>query len=111
MNIPREDLDGSKVRVLPVKHKEPNTDRMLSPVDPLKCRHRGGFTVDVDGGKCTCNDCNEDVSPMFVLERLMNLESQWMRTRAAYADEMKRLSERARTKCEHCGQITRISHR
>ncbi len=41
----------------------------------------------------------------------MQLESQWMRTRAAHQDEMRRLRERSRTKCDHCGKITRISSR
>ena len=46
---------------------------------------------------------------MFVLESLMHQESRWMRTREAYQEEMKRLDERSRTKCQHCGQMTRIS--
>ena len=48
---------------------------------------------------------------MFVLEQLMKQESQWMRTMATYQDQMKRLAERSRTKCQHCGEMTRVSSR
>ena len=85
---------------------------MLVAVPFGACQHfRGPFQVDVKRGTCRCLECQADVSPMFVLEHLMHQESQWMQTRAAYQDEMQRLAARARTKCQHCGQITRISHR
>jgi hypothetical protein len=108
------DLDeqGDIVR-LPVDYKAPpDGARMLVEVPYAACAHlRSAFEVDVRAGKCKCLDCQGEVSPMFVLERLMHRESQWMRTRAAYQDEMQRIAERERTKCQHCGQITRISHR
>lgn len=48
---------------------------------------------------------------MFVLKMLMQAESRWNQTRESYQEEMKRLRERSRTKCQHCGQMTRISGR
>jgi hypothetical protein len=58
-----------------------------------------------------CSRCNIKLDPMWVLRQVASEESQWMRTRAAYQEEMKRLSERKRTQCQHCGKMTGISHR
>jgi hypothetical protein len=108
--LPPIDLTADILQ-LPVKPRLPvNDERFLVPVPHSKCIHfRGPFQVDPKGGRCVCKGCGEEVSPMFVLEQLMNQESQWMRTRAAYQDEMKRLDERSRTKCQHCEKFTRIS--
>jgi hypothetical protein len=37
-------------------------------------------------------------------------ETKWHESFKRYQAEMRRLSERSRTKCQHCGQMTRISH-
>jgi len=55
-----------------------------------------------------CGLCGMRLDPMFVLRRMAMDESAWMRTRQAYQDEMKRLNERQRCKCQHCGRMTRI---
>lgn len=104
---------GADVVDLVVSRKEPPDGRlMLVPPPRAACIHfNTSFEIDKVAGKCTCLGCGEEVSPMFVLERLMHLESQWMRTREAHQQEMLRLKERSRTKCEHCGEMTRISHR
>ena len=108
-------MDDDDVTKLPVAYKAPpDGSRMLQPVNvPFgACRHqRVTFEVDVDGGKCKCLGCGTEVTPFFVLEELMHKESQWNRSREAYIDEMKRLGERSRTKCRHCGQMTEISRR
>lgn len=110
MNLPPIDVSGENILKLPVKTRHPIGGAFLQPVPAMTCSHwRGPFEVDVKGGKCKCLSCGGDVSPMFVLDQLMNQESQWMRTRAAYMDEMKRLAERSKTKCDHCGKMTRIS--
>lgn len=100
---------------LPVQHRQPPAENgpMLQAVPMFsRCIHfNTQFEVDVDAAKCRCLGCGLEVSPMFVLEALMRQESRWMQTRAAYQDEMRRLAERARTKCQHCGRITTISHR
>ena len=97
---------------LPAAFKEREGVAMLVAVKPVQCWHlRVSFSVDVVSGRCHCKACNAEVSPMFVLQQLMNAESQWMRSRAEYQDEMKRLAERESTKCSHCGKMTRISHR
>lgn len=84
----------------------------LAPPPLDACRHTlGPFEVDVRAGKCTCRKCGGEVSAMFVLEELMRDESRWMRHRQEFIDRMQRLRERSRTKCEHCGAMTRISER
>lgn len=105
-----EDVSGENILKLPVKPREPVGERFLVDVPYTKCKHwNGPFEVDVDGGKCKCLKCGEEVTPLFVLEQLMQQESRWMRTREAYFDEQKRLAERSRTKCQHCEKLTRIS--
>lgn len=95
---------------LPVKHRPEKGHLMLTPPPLKKCSHyKALFTVDTVAGKCTCRECGEEVSAMYVLERLMEKESQWNRTRIAYQDEMLRLKNRSSTKCQHCKQMTRIS--
>jgi hypothetical protein len=113
MTIINEPLDhgGADILKLRTQRKEPPSgELMLVPPPHSRCIHfNTSFEIDEDAAKCKCLGCGEEVSAMFVLHRLMQLESLWMRTRAAYQDEMQRLKERERTKCRHCGQMTRIS--
>lgn len=112
MNFEPIKNDGASITVLPVKYKkvEPG-ERFLVLVEPGKCSHwQGPFEIDTKGDKCICKKCGETVGAMFVLEMLMKTESRWMQAHAEYQDEMKRLSERSRTKCECCGKMTRVSH-
>lgn len=114
MNLPPIDITSADVVQLPVKKAEPpDGSRMLQPVPYVgRCSHLNtSFEVDVDAGDCKCLGCGERVTAIFVLKRLMDKESRWMRTRAAYQDEMARLKARERTKCEKCGHMTRISNR
>ncbi len=113
MNNPPENCPpASGVVPLPVKFKDRDDVRMLVAVDAAKCRHlHVSFGVDTASGRCYCKACDAEVSPIFVLQALMDAESCWMRSRVSYQNEMKRLAERSATKCEHCGEITRISHR
>jgi hypothetical protein len=111
MDLEPIDTTGTNVLKLAANYKAPPDGQlMLVPVPFGKCGHwNTTFEVDLKGGKCKCLGCGDDVSPMFVLETLMNKESRWMRTRTDYVDEMKRLAERERTTCQHCKKMTRIS--
>lgn len=113
MNLPPIDISGTNIAQLPVKYKKPlEGERFLVPVAPGKCQHHGGpFEIDPKGEKCTCKRCGESVGAYFVLDQLMKTESRWMETLARYQDEMKRLDERSRTKCRHCGEMTEISRK
>ncbi len=112
MKLPPIDTTlGENIVQLPVGHKPPpEQGSYLRPVPYGVCMHwRGPYEVDIPGAKCKCLQCGAEVSAIFVLQQLMNDESQWKRERAVYQDEMKRLAERSRTKCQHCGELTRIS--
>lgn len=101
-----------KITTLPVKRKAETGKLMLVPPPVTKCIHfNATFEVDEDSGECTCSKCGGKVTPMFVLKQLMHAESRWNRTREAYVSEMKRLGERSKTKCQHCGKLTRVSNR
>lgn len=101
----------SDIKILPVKNKRTESGMFLVP--PInKCKHyRGPFEVDEDSGVCVCKECGGSVTPIFVLKRLMSSESRWNSSRENYLEEMKRLKERSRTKCQHCGGITAISRK
>lgn len=112
--IPDQPLPLADVVPLPVARRpSPEDGPMLRSVGlGSRCIHFNmQFEIDHDAAKCRCLGCGLEVSPMFVLEALMRKESRWLQTRAAYQDEMRRLAERERTKCQHCGKITRISNR
>lgn len=100
------------VAVLPVKFKEqPGEEDPFLVVEPATCAHFGPFVVDDKLSTVTCKQCGEGLNPMYVLKRLAQEETRWHRARLIHQEEMQRLKERSRTKCEHCGEITRISKR
>lgn len=96
---------------LPVDNKRANGNQMtLVPKPKNPCGHyKKHYLIDLTAQTCECGECGASLSPWFVLEQLMKEESHWVRNRDRYADEMKRLSERSRTKCQHCGEMTYIS--
>lgn len=102
----------NKVTALPVTPRLEAGDLMLVPPPATKCSHTlASFTVDLQAGKCWCRDCGEEVSPLFVLHELMQKESRWSRAREQHRRDLERLEKRSRTQCDHCGKMTRISHR
>ena len=102
---------GDKIKTLPVKNKRQDDGKVFLVLPPYeKCKHYDGpFELDEDAGICRCKECGDEVTALFVLKRLMQKESQWNKSRSYYKDEMKRLAARSRTKCDHCGKMTRIS--
>ena len=103
--------ENASVMLLPVKHRaNVDHDRVLNVVHACKCWHRR-FLVDEKAAEVECADCHEKLNPMWVLTQLSYQENRWHELHARYQDEMKRLAERQKTKCQHCGQMTRISGR
>jgi len=86
------------VRPLGVKFRErAPDDRVL--VEPHEvpgapvCNHLfATYTVSEADAEVTCGRCNGKVNPMWVLVQLAR----------------ERRAERSRTKCDHCGRMTRI---
>ncbi len=104
-------MSDDKITELPVKRRKETGKLMLIPKRDGCIHFPASFEIDVNGNKCKCKLCGGEVSPWFVLEKLMQNESRWNQTREAYNEEMKRLKERSSTKCGHCGKMTPISRR
>lgn len=96
------------VLTLPVKLRDNNIERVLTEVHNYQCQHRR-FEINAKLAKVKCADCKEQLDPMFALIQLVRAETRYHELHARYQDEMQRLAERSRTKCQHCGQMTRIS--
>ena len=117
-----DDSPETKVTRLPIQFKSrPSEDRPMLEVLHYdgKCNHRsviiGSSIIQVkyllrDGEtEVECGNCGMRLDPMWVLKILANEENHWFNNRARYLEEMKRLSERSRTECQHCGKMTKIS--
>jgi Zn finger protein HypA/HybF involved in hydrogenase expression len=96
------------VHALPVKPRPENVARVLTEVEPYTCQHTR-FIINAKLAQVTCEDCQERLDPMQVLVTLSRGETKYHELHARYQDEMRRLGERSRTKCEHCDKMTRIS--
>jgi hypothetical protein len=116
--------DDDKIRRLPVRFKEPvnESGRTLKIVETRFSReecdhvHLAGkwnqsvtYLIRKGETEVECGGCGTKLDPMFVLTLMANAETDWLRSRELYIEEMKRLSERKATKCERCGHMTRIS--
>lgn len=102
-------MKKDNVTKFPLDKKIDETNKFLV-VKKSECQHKNGtFEIDIDLNKCWCNLCKEEVPPMLALERLAAKESVYMRNHYRYVDEIKRLSKRSRTQCQHCKKMTRIS--
>lgn len=96
------------VLTLPVKHRDNTTERVLTEIAGVKCFHRR-FTIDDKAQEVECRDCGEKLNPMYALTQLARQETKYHELHERYQDEMTRLAERSKTKCQHCDQMTRIS--
>ncbi len=104
--------DDDNITDLGVRFKDPVSDeKMLNIVSRRNGCFDHSYVIDAEAEEVTCSKCDKTFNPMSVLMDLAQKESRWMRNMEQYNDEMKRLSERSRTKCDNCGQMTRISKR
>jgi hypothetical protein len=114
--------DDSNVTPIPIKFKEkPGGDEPMLKLMAWdkKCNHRfqtidgrmvrAAYQIREGETEVECTLCKTRLDPMFVLRLLATEETTWLRSRDRYIEEMKRLSERSRTKCQHCGRMTEIS--
>lgn len=105
-----EEVDNVIALKTPFKRQEP--ERQFQTVPLSGCQHWAGqvtYQIDEKLADVTCGGCGVKLNPMWVLSQLMGKESRYARYRDDYQDEMKRLSERRRTKCRKCGEMTAIS--
>jgi hypothetical protein len=122
--------DDDKITKLPIRFKKPPSAdgpmlKVVHSFDPGGCNHRWSFRTEIGRSRkvnaqyliregdteVECSLCNARIDPMFVLRILAIEENHWQETRKHYQDEMARLNERTRTKCQNCGKMTRISRR
>ena len=104
--------DDDKVQALPLKAKRAlGAGHELSMVAPCGCWHRSGYLVDERLAEVTCAACKAKLNPIWVLQQLTMAENRFHDLHARYQDELVRLNARSRTRCEHCGSMTRISPR
>jgi hypothetical protein len=116
--------DDDKIKRLPVRFKQPVNEagRTLKIVDNRFSReecdhiHLAGrwnqpvtYLIRKGETEVECGACGTKLDPMFVLTLMAHAETDWLRTRELYIEEMKRLDGRKATKCERCGHMTRIS--
>jgi hypothetical protein len=102
--------ETADVHELPIRpRRDLGEERVLRAVHTGQCWHHHGFTVDDQLAEVTCVGCGEKLNPMWVLGELARRENRYHELHARYHDELKRLADRSRTKCEHCDQMTRIS--
>lgn len=109
--------DDDNVKKLPVRFKNPlPEDRtLLHPWEVQKgggcCHFMAPYIVDEKLAEVECGRCGAKLNPMWVLSQLAIHDRRYEEGQKRYQEEMKRLSERERTKCESCGKMTRISRR
>jgi ribosomal protein S27E len=104
-------MPDDNVHELPVKIRpELGDERALRVVSSGGCWHKV-FIVDEKLAEVTCATCGTKLNPLWVLTQLAQSENRFHELHARYHDELKRLAERSKTKCEHCGGMTRISRR
>ncbi|MBW5416059.1 MULTISPECIES: hypothetical protein [unclassified Pseudomonas] len=108
-----EESKGNVIRLpldLPIRYRGGRVEQVLNRVMPShkSCKHER-FVIDERLAYIRCADCSEKIDPMFALLQLCRKQGEFMRQHDRYQVEIERLNERTRTKCTHCGQMTRIS--
>lgn len=103
------------VKRLPIRFKSPLPPErtLLFPYEvekPERCSHEN-FIVDNKKAEVECGQCHEKLNPMWVLTVLTDRDHRYHESHSRYQEEMKRLEDRVRTKCQHCDKMTRISRR
>jgi ribosomal protein S27E len=108
------DGEDDKVKRLPVRFKTPSPPErsLLLPfeVGARQCFHKQ-FLIDAEKAEVECADCHALLNPLWVLAQLAHRDHRFHEAHRRYAEEMKRLEERSRTRCQGCGRMTRISRR
>lgn len=112
------DETPDNVKQLPVRFKRPAPEERallhgweVHRREGANCDHRSGFIVDSKLATVECAKCHALLNPMWALEQLCQRDHQFHANSKRYHEEMQRLAERSRTKCEWCDKMTRISHR
>lgn len=103
-------MDDDKVKRFPVKPRTRELALELVHYDPTApCSHqRCPYRIKEGEAEVVCGGCGVRLDPMFVLKQLAFQDSIWKQRQEAAVRTAKELHERVRTKCQHCGKMTRI---
>ena len=100
-----------KDKVVPIGVKKKDAKTKIGLVQKHgQCRHKL-INFDEASDSVECRQCGERLNPMWVIKKMAMKESIAIQNIERYQDEMKRLKDRSRTKCRHCGKMTPISKR
>lgn len=109
----------SDPRVIPfagvVKQKRPEPPAVTpealqlseAPLAYDACPHKR-ISVSELKAEVTCQDCGEKLNPVGVLLRYAKEESRLVMRIEENRKILAKLENKVRTKCEHCGQMTRV---
>lgn len=106
-----------EITKLPVRFKEPLPEErsILLAWEAGKgggCTHLfAQYLVSDTDAEVECGRCGTKLNPIWVLVKLAVHDRRMAESQQRYQEEQKRLAERTRTKCQHCGEMTRISRR
>lgn len=109
--------DNDKITRLPVRYREPPAKErtLLGPYEvpgPRGCTHTMvQYYIDPSEAEVTCSRCQTKLNPMWVLGQLATEDRRYAESQKAAKEAQARLADRSRTKCDHCGKMTRISRR
>ena len=84
------------------------TERFLTVVHSYKCIH-GNYIVDPDKAEVECGKCHERLNPIKVLVELAHKECKYHDYHKRFIEQSKKMDERTRVKCSHCGQFTKVN--
>ena len=93
-----------------VQPEPPKSERTLM-VAHVSCLH-DHFQVCDSAAEVTCGKCGEKLNPMWVLQYLARSESLFKEELKYAQAELrltaKRIAEKKRAKCQHCGKMTEV---
>jgi hypothetical protein len=103
-------MSKDKVTRLPVIGRSRDLALELVHYDPQHpCSHRRvSYRLREGEAEVECGGCGTRLDPLFVLKQLAIEDSLWKQRQRAAVKTAEELAERRRTKCQHCGRMTRI---
>lgn len=72
-----------------------------------QCRHNS-IIVDESLEQVICKICNERLNPFFVIKEMMKNSELWKRQKAEANLAREQAEKKTRTKCQHCGKMTKV---
>ena len=76
--------------------------------DMERCHH-WQLIIDTALNEVECDDCGARLNPVEALMRFARQESRLFQRQAEILPLLERLEKKSRTKCQHCGKMTRVN--